>query len=75
MYNQVIDDAKNLYNAFAMVQILQFMNMTFLLQDVVTLIITRIMGRFFIYPTLQQFTDLCLFVSSILIIEWYTVDI
>ena len=33
------------------------------------------MDRFFIYPTLQQFTDLVLFLSSIFILNWYETEI
>ena len=51
------------------------MNLTFILQDIVTLIFTNKMDRFFIYPSVQQFTDLILVVSSVVILNWYQTNI
>ena len=69
------DSAATLYNAFGIVKILCILNLSFFFQDVVTGIITKRLGRFFEFPTIQHFSDLILFVTSIWVFQWIVTEI
>ena len=45
------------------------------MQNVVTFIMTKLMGRFYQFPTVGQFTDTVLFVCSIIIVNWFQKNI
>ena len=71
LFNAVEKDAEKLYYTFEVIEFLCLLNLTFLLQSMINFLFTKIMGRFFEFPTLQQFADLVLFISSIIIIRWF----
>jgi len=64
-------DAESLYGTFEVIEILCMLNLTFFLQNVVNFLFTNIMGRLFQFPTVQQFSDLMLFGSSVVVIRWF----
>ena len=47
------------------------MNLTFFLQNVVTFLFTKLMGRFYQFPTVGHFTDTVLFCCSVVIVKWF----
>lgn len=59
-----------MFGAFNIIRILCYLNMTFLLQHIVTFIFTSKLKRFYQIPTLLHLTDTILFGSSIFISNW-----
>jgi len=74
-YASIEEYGVNLYNSFVVVQVLCFMNLTFKMQDLSTLLFVKIMGKFMVYPSLHHLTNDCLAISSCFIIRWFQVDI
>lgn len=60
-----------LYNEFSVIQILCILNLTYLIQHVITFIVTKKLGRFYEFPALIHITDAILFVSSVFVIDWF----
>jgi hypothetical protein len=75
IYEELGDSATTLYSAFSIVKILCFLNCSFLIQDIVVLIITKRLGRFFEFPTLQQIFDAILFATSVWVFQWIALKI
>ena len=71
LYDGIKFDAELLYHAFCIIQILSYIDMTFLLQSVVTFIYTKRLNRYFQFPTLHHITDLVLFACSCIFIKWF----
>jgi hypothetical protein len=74
-YKVSIVEVEQLYNTFKLIQILCFMNMTFLLQHAVTFLFTSKLNRFYQFPSVLHVTDTIMFISSIIIIWWFNYKI
>jgi hypothetical protein len=61
---------QNMFESFSIIQWLCYLNLTFLLQHMVTFIFTSKLKRFYQFPTLLHLSDTVLFVCSIIIINW-----
>jgi len=57
------------------IEVLCYLNFSFLLQHFVTFIFTKRMGRFYEFPSILHFTDLVLAVASAIIIDWFEKNI
>ena len=68
LYKEVEGSAQTIYQAFSIINNLCIFNLTFFLQNLITLLFTKIMNRFYQFPTFIQFADLVLFVSSLITI-------
>jgi len=53
LFNAIEKDAEKLYYTFEVIEFLCLLNLTFLLQSMINFLFTKIMGRFFEFPTLQ----------------------
>jgi len=65
----------SLFSDFGVIQILCFLNLTYLAQHFITFAVTKKLGRFYDFPALIHFTDVILFICSVLVIEWYMKNI
>lgn len=70
----VMDKVVNLLDSFKLVNLLSWLNMTFLLQHIITFIFTKKLGRFYSVGILHL-TDLAMAISSYIFIDWYSVNI
>jgi hypothetical protein len=70
-----IANIDSLYSAFSFINVLCYMNLTFFAQHFIVFIFTKRMNRFYIFPSILHLSDLLLFVSSILSIQWFTTSI
>lgn len=61
-----------MYSAFNLIFYLCLLNLTFLIQHVFTFFFTGQLSRFREFPQVIQITDSVLFVSSIIVINWFT---
>lgn len=64
-----------LLGAFNVVVAICYLNLTFLLQHIMTFIFTLKMNRFYVFPSLLHLTDFLLAVSSIYVIQWVKTNI
>jgi len=64
-----------LYNMFSMIQLLCFLNLTYLCQHIITFVVTKKLGRFYEFPVIIHLSDTILFICSILIIDWFSKNI
>jgi hypothetical protein len=60
---------------FRLIKMFCFLNVSYILQDIVNGIVTKRLGRFFEFPTLQHLADLILMVSSFWIYQWIAKEI
>jgi hypothetical protein len=72
IYKVIGPKTDNLYLAFNTIQILCFLNLSFLFQHCVTFIFTKRLGRFYEFPVILHFTDTLLFVCSLIFIQWFS---
>jgi len=70
LFEEIRDASEILFNAFQVIEILSFFNITFLLQTMVTLLYTNRLKRQFHFPGIIHFTDTVLFICSCLLIQW-----
>ena len=71
LYLIVGPKTEDLYQAFNTIQTLCFLNLTFLIQHIVTFIFTKRLGRFYEFPVILHFTDVILFGCSTMFINWF----
>ena len=64
------NSVQSLYDGFSVVFVLCILNLSFLLQHIVTFIYTKRLGRFYEFPSILHFTDLLLFIASLIMISW-----
>ena len=64
-----------LYQAFNTVNVLCFLNLSFLVQHIITFVFAKRLGRFYEFPVLLHLTDAVLFVCSIFFSEWFRTKI
>ena len=65
----------SLSHNFMVVEILCFLNSSFVISHIVTAIYTKRMGRFFDFPTMLHFLDTMLLILSMVIVEWIENDL
>ena len=64
IFNEIEQFAENLYFSFLFVEVLNIMNMTFFMQQLVQFFVIKKLGRFQNFPTFVQLIDLILFCVS-----------
>ena len=72
LYLSIKEDAIFLYEAFTMISILSIMNFSFLVEHIITYLVTRKLDRFYTMPQILHFTDTFLAICSVMILRWYS---
>ena len=71
LYLTVKEDAVYLYDAFTMISILSIMNFSFVVEHIITYLVTKKLDRFYTMPQILHFTDSFLAICSCMILKWY----
>ena len=55
LYNSISTQSDELYAAFGIIELLSYLNLTFLIQHMVTFVFTKRMSRFYDFPSIGRF--------------------